>query len=198
MNKLVSIATGVIKNEDINVHSAVDIGTKIAFGLHDKKLGEISIKKTEPSKNICKNKKICKSWRNRGPNASYQLNQRLLASVVRDEAPLLTIFSHELSGVTPSWFHDNGEMRKNKAGLMNDISSILIDVLTESALSAASELSLTGPLGSTVFSGWKSVTFRKCIVLLTECGTNVDQISVPFDGCIVESAKGPEQFLYPL
>ena len=32
---------------------------------------------------------------------SYQLNQRLLASVVRDEAPLLTIFSHELSGVTP-------------------------------------------------------------------------------------------------
>ena len=79
---------------------------------------------------------------------------------------------------------------------MNEISAILIDVLTESALSAESELSLTGPLGSTVFTGWKSVTFRKCIVLLTECGTNVDQISVLFDGYIVESTKGPEQFLY--
>ena len=88
-------------------------------------------------------------------------------------------------------------MRKNKAGLMNEISAILIDVLTESALSVESELSLTGPLGSTVFTGWKSVTFRKCIVLLTECGTNVDQISVLFDGYIVEATKGPEQFLYP-
>ena len=36
---------------------------------------------------------------------------------------------------------------------MNEISAILIDVLTESALSAESELSLTGPLGSTVFTG---------------------------------------------
>ena len=66
-----------------------------------------------------------------------QLSQRLLASVVRDEAPLLEIFTQELSRVVPSLFHDNGEMRKNnKAELMNEISTILIDVLTESAFHA--------------------------------------------------------------
>ena len=43
--------------------------------------------------------------------SSDQLSQRLLASVVRDEANLLEIFSHELTGVAPSLFHDNGELR---------------------------------------------------------------------------------------
>ena len=57
--------------------------------------------------------------------SSDQLSQKLLASVVRDEAPLLEIFSYELSEVAPSLFHDNGEMRKNnKAELMNEISTI--------------------------------------------------------------------------
>ena len=66
--------------------------------------------------------------------SSDQLSQRLLAAAVRDEAPLLEIFSHELSGVALSLFHDNGETRKNnKAELMNEISTILTDVLTESA-----------------------------------------------------------------
>ena len=53
---------------------------------------------------------------------------------MRDEAPLLEILSYELSGVAPSLFHDNGEMRKNaNAELMNEISTILTDVLKESA-----------------------------------------------------------------
>ena len=97
-------------------------------------------------------KSVSKSWRNQ--MSSYQLNQRLLASVVRDEVPLLKIFSHELSRVAPSLFRDNGEMRKNKAELRNEISAVLIDVSTESALT---ELSLTGALGSTAFTGGKSV-----------------------------------------
>ena len=66
--------------------------------------------------------------------SSDQLSQKLLASVVRDEAPLLEIFSYELSEVAPSLFHDNGEMRKNnKAELMNEISTILTGAFTESA-----------------------------------------------------------------
>ena len=66
--------------------------------------------------------------------SSDQLSQRLLAIVVRDEAPLLEIFSREPSGVAPSLFHDNGEMRKSdRAELMNEISTILTDVLMESA-----------------------------------------------------------------
>ena len=46
--------------------------------------------------------------------SSDQQSQRLLASFVRDEAPLLEIFSHELSGAASSLFHDNRERRKNK------------------------------------------------------------------------------------
>ena len=61
-----------------------------------------------------------------------QLNQRLLVSVVRDQAPLLEILSHKLSEVAPSLFHYNREMRKNKVELINEISTILIDISTES------------------------------------------------------------------
>ena len=65
--------------------------------------------------------------------SSDQLSQKLLAPAVRDEASLLKIIYCELSGVAKSLFHDNGEMRKNsKAELMNEISAVLTDVLTES------------------------------------------------------------------
>ena len=37
-----NIATGVIKSDDIYVDFSVDIGVKIDFGLHNKKLCEIS------------------------------------------------------------------------------------------------------------------------------------------------------------
>ena len=36
------------------------------------------------------------------------------------------------------------------------------------------------------------------MVLLTECGTNIDQISVLFDGYSFQSTNGPEQFLHSL
>ena len=45
--------------------------------------------------------------------SSDLLCQRLLASAMRDEAPLLEVFSRELFGVAPSLFHDNDKMRKN-------------------------------------------------------------------------------------
>ena len=65
--------------------------------------------------------------------SSDQLSQRLLASVVQDEAALIEIFSFELLGVSPSLFNNNREMRKNnKTELMNE-KYILIDALTESA-----------------------------------------------------------------
>ena len=55
---------------------------------------------------------------------SDQLNQKLLASAVRDEAP----------EVAPSLFNNNGEMRENnKAEVMNEVCTTLIDVLTDAA-----------------------------------------------------------------
>ena len=59
-------------------------------------------------------------------------------------------------------------------------------------------MSLTCALGSTAFTGRKSVPLKNCVVLskktlLTECGTNIDQISVLFDGYTVESTERPEQ-----
>ena len=78
---------------------------------------------------------------------------------MRDEAPLLEILSYELSGVAPSLFHDNGEMRKNaNAELMNEISTILTDVLKESAF-----FHRRLPL-AIAFTGQKSVRLKTCIV----------------------------------
>ena len=55
--------------------------------------------------------------------SSDQLSQRLLASVVQDEAALIEIFSFELLGVSRSLFNNNREMRENnKTELMNEIS----------------------------------------------------------------------------
>ena len=49
-NELISIATGVIASDDINVDSAVDIGTKTVLGLDNKKPGEISLKRKDQVK----------------------------------------------------------------------------------------------------------------------------------------------------
>ena len=76
-----------------------------------KKLGDISLKRKDQAKNVCSNEKIGEIV---VQMPSDQLSQRLLTSVVRGEAPLLEIFSHERSGVAPSLFHDYGEMRKTK------------------------------------------------------------------------------------
>ena len=109
--------------------SGVDVGMKIIFGLDDKKLGEISLKRKEQEKTFATMKKSLKVGETVVQISSDQL--RLLASVARDEGLLLEIFSHKLSGIALLLFHDNGEMRK--AELMNEISAILFDVLTESA-----------------------------------------------------------------
>ena len=111
--------------------SGVDVGMKIIFGLDDKKLGEISLKRKEQEKTFATMKKSLKVGETVVQISSDQLSQRLLASVVRDEELLLEIFSHKLSGIALSLFHGTGEMRK--AELMNEISAILFDVLTESA-----------------------------------------------------------------
>ena len=135
MNKLINTATGVIASDDINVDSAVDTGTKIVSGLHDKKFREISYKRKDQAKTLATMRKsVIKVGETVVQISSDQLSQGLLASVVRDEAPLLEIFSHKLSGVAPSLFHNNGEMRKNnKAESMNETSTIPTDGLIESA-----------------------------------------------------------------
>ena len=82
---------------------------------------------------------LAKSW-----SRCHQINSAkdCWRLVMRDEAPMSEIFSHELAGVALSLFLGNGEMRKNnKAEIMNEIlrliglilSKILTDVSTESA-----------------------------------------------------------------
>ena len=79
-----------------------------------KKLGDISLKRKDLAKTFAAMKKSVKVGEIVVQMPSDQLSQRLLTSVVRGEAPLLEIFSHERSGVAPSLFHDYGEMRKTK------------------------------------------------------------------------------------
>ena len=124
--------------------------------------------------------------------SSDQLSQRLLASVVRDEAPLLEIFSYEFSGVAPSLFHDNGKMRKNKAGLMNEISTIRTDVLTESAFHVIDGCAWLYRIYWVKVGNIKDLYSSSQQTLLTECGTNINQVSVLFE-YTVETTKGSEQ-----
>ena len=122
-----------------------------------------------------------------------QLNQRLLVSVVQDQAPLLEILSHKLSEVAPSLFHYNREMRKNKVELINEISTTLIDVSTESGFRIINVCAWLYRIYWAKVGNIKELysSFQK--TLLTECGINIDQISVLFDGYTVESKERPEQ-----
>ena len=102
----------------------------------------------------------------------------------------LKIFFHELSGVAPSLIHDKGEMKKNnKEEFMNEESTIPIDILKESPFHVIDGCAWL----------WKKVGNIKDLysyfgqTLSIECGTNINQISVLFDGYTVESTKGPEQ-----
>ena len=122
MNEVINTFTGVIASDDINVDSAVNIA-KIISGLDDKKLGEISFRRKGHAKTFAAMRKSLKIGVTVVYMSSDQLSQRLLASVVQDEAALIEIFSFELLGVSPSLFHNNREMRKNnKTELMNEIS----------------------------------------------------------------------------
>ena len=126
--------------------------------------------------------------------SSDQLSQKLLSSAVRDETTLLKIFSCELSGVASSLFHDNGNMRKNsKAELMSEISTVLTDVLMESAFHVIDGCVWLYRIYWAKVGNIKDLYSSFQQTLLTECGTNINQISVLFDGYTVESTKGPEQ-----
>ena len=85
-NELIDIATGVIASHDINVETTVDIGTKIVLGLGNKKLGEISLKRKDQAKTFAAMRKFVKVGKTVVPMSFDQVSQRLLASVVRDEA----------------------------------------------------------------------------------------------------------------
>ena len=192
VSELINIATGVTDSDHINVDSAVNIRTKIVSGLNNKKLGEISLKRKDQAKTFAALRKSVKVGETVVQMSSDQLSQRLLASVVRDEAPLLEIFSYEFSGVAPSLFHDNGEMRKNKAGLMNEISTIRTDVLTESAFHVIDGCAWLYRIYWVKVGNIKDLYSSFQQTLLTECGTNINQVSVLF-GYTVEKTKGSEQ-----
>ena len=76
---------------------------------------------------------------------------------------------------------------------MNEISTILTDVLTESAFP------VTDGCAWLYHNYWAKVSNIKDLyssfqqTLSTECGTNINQIIVLFNGYTVESTKGPDQ-----
>ena len=114
VNELISIATGVIASDDINVDSTVDIGMKIVSGLDNKRLREISLKRKDEAKTFVTMRKSVKVGETVFQMSSDQISEKLLASVVLDEAPLLEIFSNELLRVAPSLIHDNVQMKKKQ------------------------------------------------------------------------------------
>ena len=115
VNELINITTGVTASDDINVDSTVDIGMKIVSGLDNKRLREISLKRKDQAKTFVTMRKSVKVGETVFQMSTDQISKKLLASVVQYEAPLLEIFSYELSGVAPSLIHDNLQMKKNKS-----------------------------------------------------------------------------------
>ena len=91
-------------------------------------------------------------------------------------------------------FHDNGEIRKNSnAELMNEISTVLTDVLKESAFHVIDGCAWLYHMYWAKVCNIKDLYSSFQQNLWIECGTNINQISVLFDGYTVESTKGPEQ-----
>ena len=194
VNELTNIGTRVIASDVTNVDSVVDIGTKIALGLDNKKLGDISLQSKDKTKTLAATRKSVKVGEIVVQMSSDQLNQRLLASSARDEASLLEILSHELSRVAPSLFDDNGELKKNnRAKLMNEISTILTSVLTESAFHVTDGCAWLYLIYWSKLGKIKDLYSSFQQTLLTECRTDIYQMSALFDGYTTESTKGPEE-----
>ena len=61
VSEFVSIATGVVASDDITVNLAIDIETQIVSGLDKKKLGEISFKRKNQTKNFVTMRKSVKA-----------------------------------------------------------------------------------------------------------------------------------------
>ena len=85
-------------------------------------------------------------------------------------------------------------MRKNnKAELVNEISTILVDVLTESAFHVIDGRAWLYRIYWAKVGNIKDLHSSFQQTLLTECGSSINQVSVLFDGYTVESTKGPQQ-----
>ena len=78
IKELINITTGVIASDDINVDSAVDIGTKLVSGLDNKKLDEISLKRKDQAKTFATMRKSVKVSETVVQMSSDQLSQRLV------------------------------------------------------------------------------------------------------------------------
>ena len=161
--------------------------------MDNKKLGKISLKRKDQEKTFSAIRKFVKVGETVVQMSSDQLSQKLLAPALRDEASLLKIIYCELSGVAKSLFHDNGEMRKNrKAELMNEISAVLTDVLTESVFHVIDGSAWLYHIYWAKVGNIKDLYSSFQSTHLTECGTNINQISVLFDRYTIESTKGAE------
>ena len=81
--------TGVIVSDNVNLDLAVVIRTKIVSGFDGKTLGEKSLERKEQANTFATIRLSVKVDETVVHMSSDQLSQRLLASVVRDEAPLI-------------------------------------------------------------------------------------------------------------
>ena len=82
-------ATGVIASDNVNLYLAVVIRTKIVSGFDGKTLGEKSLERKDQANTFATIRLSVKVDETVVHMSSDQLSQRLLASVVRDEAPLI-------------------------------------------------------------------------------------------------------------
>ena len=82
-------ATGVIASDNVNLDLAVVIRTKIVSGFDGKTLGEKSLERKDQANKFVTIRLSVKVDETVVHMSSEQLSQRLLASVVRDEAPLV-------------------------------------------------------------------------------------------------------------
>ena len=99
MNELTNIGTRVIAS-DINVDWQLILGRRLLWVWITKNLVRYPFKE-RTKQNVSSNEKSVKVGETVVQMSSDQISSRLLASAAQDEAPLLEIFFHELSGVAP-------------------------------------------------------------------------------------------------
>ena len=85
--------------------------------------------------------------------------------------------------VAPTLLYNNGEMKKNnKAELINEISTILIDALMESDFHGIEECALLYRIYCAKVGNVKNLYTSFKQTPLTECEINTNQISIFFNG----------------
>ena len=162
--------------------------------MDDKCLGDLKFKKKDKAKTFAVMRKSINVDGKETRLSSENLSQRLLATV-RDKDLLQDVFSHELSAVAPSLFHDNGDMRKNnKADLMNEllvpgmVNAIQIQGCYYVFDGCAWLYTIPWPKVGNFHDLYK--LFFASIKKEREAGSG---ITVIFDNYNVESTKAPEQ-----